>query len=177
MANYWANGSSPPFCWHSLMAGIVLAKTVQRSILPVDFYTFPLSFFASHWGQKGSTSTSCFILHVIPWSIKITKKSNFHPSLNTAKVENNWNNCVRRPRAHSNVFLFSSTGGGGAQDNLPGFLLLHWCQPIEGEGISPLAMKSKPHLFPFPPLFSAPTFLPTFRADFLEVLLVAILNN
>lgn len=26
------------------MAGIVLAKTVQRSILPVDFYTFPLSF-------------------------------------------------------------------------------------------------------------------------------------
>lgn len=43
-ANCWANGPRPPFCQCPLMTGILLAETVQRSILPVDFYTFPLSF-------------------------------------------------------------------------------------------------------------------------------------
>ena len=39
MANCWANRPSPAFCWHCLMA-----ETFWRSISPVDFYTFPLSF-------------------------------------------------------------------------------------------------------------------------------------
>ena len=39
--NCIANGPSLPFCLHCLMAGIVLAETVRRSIWPVDFYTSP----------------------------------------------------------------------------------------------------------------------------------------
>ena len=44
MSNCWANGPSPPLCSRCLMAGIVVAETVRRSILPVDFCTFPLCF-------------------------------------------------------------------------------------------------------------------------------------